>query len=160
MLIFLARSIRRFGRSSSGSMTVEFVATLPIILAALAFIFEFGRAVWAHQIVTKGVRDASRYISRAAITAGNEATIKTQAENLAKTGQLTSGGTVGFPWNNGTTFTIDLTVGSYTTPDYANDFDVAQVSAAVPMDLAMLAFMGIGTSYIISTADQTALYGE
>lgn len=159
MLISLARPIKKFGRSNSGSMTVEFVATLPMILAALAFIFEFGRAIWAHQVITKGVRDASRFISRAPITAGNEAAIKAQAENLAKTGQL-SGGTAGFPWNNSTTFTINLAVGSYTTPDYANDFDVAQISAAVPMDLAMLAFMGIGTAYTISTADQTALFGE
>lgn len=58
----LARS--RFARADGASVTVEFVATLPMLLAALAITFEFGRGLWYHHIVTKGVRDATRYAAR------------------------------------------------------------------------------------------------
>jgi Flp pilus assembly protein TadG len=56
--------LRRFGRDDRGGVTVEFVATLPMILAALAIVFEFGRGLWYHHVVTKGVRDAARYAAR------------------------------------------------------------------------------------------------
>ena len=54
----------RFARADAGSVTVEFVAALPMLLAALAIMFEFGRGLWYHQVVTKGVRDAARYAAR------------------------------------------------------------------------------------------------
>jgi Flp pilus assembly protein TadG len=54
----------RFLRDDGGGVTVEFVATLPMMLAALAVVFEFGRGLWYHHVVTKGVRDAARYAAR------------------------------------------------------------------------------------------------
>ncbi|HEX6011247.1 MAG TPA: TadE family protein [Geminicoccaceae bacterium] len=56
--------LRRLTRDDRGGVTVEFVATLPMILAALAIMFEFGRGLWYHHVVTKGVRDAARYAAR------------------------------------------------------------------------------------------------
>src|SRR5262252_8844339 len=49
----------------AGSMTVEFVAVIPVLLAALAFSFEFGRALWAYDVMTRDVRAGVRYLSRA-----------------------------------------------------------------------------------------------
>ena len=56
--------MRRFLHDERGGMTVEFVTALPMILAALVIAFEAGRGLWFHQIVTKSVRDATRFASR------------------------------------------------------------------------------------------------
>ena len=65
----MLRRLVAFLRQDQGIMTVEFVATVPLFLGILVLMFEFGRGLWYHQIVTKGVRDGARYISRAPLTA-------------------------------------------------------------------------------------------
>ena len=53
---------RRAFRHEDGSITVEFVVTFPLILAALAFSFEFGRLFIAHHTAVNNVRAAVRYL--------------------------------------------------------------------------------------------------
>jgi Flp pilus assembly protein TadG len=59
------RQLVRLLGEERGSLVVEFVIALPLVLVILVLIAEFGRAFWYHQIVTKGVRDGVRYLSRA-----------------------------------------------------------------------------------------------
>ena len=57
--------IRRLSRSESGTATVEFALFLFLILMPFLFgIFDIGRALEQHHVVTKSVRDAARYIAR------------------------------------------------------------------------------------------------
>ena len=57
--------IRRLSRSDSGTATVEFALFLFLILMPFLFgIFDIGRALEQHHVVTKSVRDAARYMAR------------------------------------------------------------------------------------------------
>lgn len=57
--------IRRLSRSRTGTATVEFALFLFLILMPFLFgIFDLGRALEQHHVVTKSVRDAARYIAR------------------------------------------------------------------------------------------------
>ena len=81
----LPRPLARLLRQERGSLVVEFVIALPLILAMLILIAEFGRAFWYHQIVTKGVRDGVRFLSRAPAAEFDQFALR--ARYLAMTGQ-------------------------------------------------------------------------
>ena len=77
------RSIRDFGRDEGATAAIEFVVTLPMFLAMLAFAFEFGQLFLAHQTTVNNVRSAARFLSRVALTEANE----NRAERIIRTGQ-------------------------------------------------------------------------
>lgn len=58
----------KFVKGADGSVTIEFVVTIPLFLAALAFAFEFGQAFLAHQSTVNNVRSASRYLARVPVS--------------------------------------------------------------------------------------------
>ncbi len=77
--------IRRLSRSESGTATVEFALFLFLILMPFLFgIFDIGRALEQHHVVTKSVRDAARYIAR---VPGYDATTPFEV-NCAETGAM------------------------------------------------------------------------
>ncbi|MDP3738234.1 MAG: TadE/TadG family type IV pilus assembly protein [Hyphomonadaceae bacterium] len=78
-----------FGAQDSGAVTIEFVVTLPLFLAALAFAFEFGNIFVAHQATVNNVRAASRYLSRSDMSASDI----TKATNMVRNGRLAGGTT-------------------------------------------------------------------
>jgi hypothetical protein len=82
------RSGRRFAAGHDGAVTIEFVCTMPLFLAALAFAFEFGQFFLAHQSTVNNVRAATRYLSRTDANVQNQIV----ARRIVRTGQL-SGGT-------------------------------------------------------------------
>jgi Flp pilus assembly protein TadG len=151
-------SIGRFFRNRKGSITVEFVATLPIIVAALAFSYEFGRCLWAQQIATKDVRDAARYLSRQ--QAPLTGTVKTQAQNLTVTGQVT-GGTAHFPWSASTQVAIADPYATFSgPPNIRVAVSVIEVRGTIPLQISFLSFLGINTSITLVAADQVRLAGN
>jgi hypothetical protein len=60
--------LMEFVTDHRGSMTVEFVAFAPLLIAALVVSFEFGRAFWAFDVVTRDVRAGVRYLARNSAT--------------------------------------------------------------------------------------------
>jgi Flp pilus assembly protein TadG len=58
--------INRFRRSQSGAALVEFGVSLPLILIVAFGIIESMRLLWSFQAAVAGVRDATRYVARAA----------------------------------------------------------------------------------------------
>jgi hypothetical protein len=74
---------RRFLTEERGTATIEFLVTLPLFLAALAFVFEFGRYFVAYQQTANNVRSAARYISQVDLTPDNES----KAEKIIRTGR-------------------------------------------------------------------------
>jgi Flp pilus assembly protein TadG len=78
-------AFRSFLADRQGLGTIEFVATLPMFLAALAFAFEFGMLFLAHQSVTNNVRAATRFLSR--VPAPYSSENRAIAVNLIRTGQ-------------------------------------------------------------------------
>jgi hypothetical protein len=68
-------------------VTIEFVCTVPLFLAALAFAFEFGQFFLAHQSTVHNVRAASRYLSRTDVASAD----RTRARAIVRTGQIAGG---------------------------------------------------------------------
>src|SRR5436305_7452424 len=99
--MIIAKALRQFAGTSNGSVTVEFIATLPLLLVTLAFSFEFGYALWAYDVASRDVQAAARYLARACSAGVTPCTLSatdtTKALNVAMTGSPT--GTVKhFPW--------------------------------------------------------------
>ncbi len=58
--------LARFWRDRRGTALVEFAISLPLVLVIFATIVESARTLFAYQAAIAGVRDASRYLARAA----------------------------------------------------------------------------------------------
>lgn len=58
--------LRRLAADESGNQLVEFAFVLPMMLLVFGVIIEGGRMMWSYQTVVAGVRDASRFLARAA----------------------------------------------------------------------------------------------
>lgn len=152
--------VRNFANDHRGSMTVEFVAMVPVLVLTLVVGFEFGRALWAYDIITRDVRAAVRYLSR---TNPYDATAKTQATNVAKTGSP-SGTTLRFPWTNAATVAYSET--AFTTANYSVNGNVITATATVPISLSMLTVLNrfrsstVATSYTLVVTDQVRWIGN
>ena len=77
-------AIRRL-RDDRGVAAIEAAAALPFIVALGAGVFEFGSLFYNMELMQTGVRDAARYLARAASPIAAE----TVAKNLAVTGSVT-----------------------------------------------------------------------
>jgi Flp pilus assembly protein TadG len=74
-------------KKQNGVALVEFALILPFLLLLSMLTFEFGRAIWEYNTLTKSVRDAARYL--AIQTPGTKIT---QARNLMVYGNLAGTG--------------------------------------------------------------------
>ena len=86
----MRRLLERLIRDERGGPLAEFALGLIPLVIAFALIFEFGRAFWIHQAAIKGVRDATRYLTRVEDPASPAA--QAVAERLMLTGQQAAGG--------------------------------------------------------------------
>jgi Flp pilus assembly protein TadG len=158
-VLTLIGRLRRLRGDERGSVVVEFVITLPLILAMLVLIAEFGRAIWYHHVVTKGVRDATRFLSRAPVT--ELASYSERAAWLAMTGVPTENAAPIYAWWTDIA-TVDVS-GPTTlagTPDFRTPFQVVSVQAAVPATFPLLVLLGQSTTLTIAAADQARYIGD
>jgi hypothetical protein len=81
------KSLKSFLNCRQAAVTIEFVVTIPLFLAALAFSFEFGQIFLAHQSTVNNVRSAARYLARTDLTTGDYR----RANNIIRTGQVDGG---------------------------------------------------------------------
>src|SRR5437667_1565005 len=79
-------------RNREGSALVEATVVVPVLFTLTFGVYEFSWVFYTHQLVSAGIRDAARYAAKASADPCASATI-TDAQNLAATGQITSGGT-------------------------------------------------------------------
>ncbi len=158
-------SLRNFIANSNGSMAVEFVVLVPMLLSALVFSFEFGKAFWAYDTITRDLRGAVRYLARASTDCS---TFHTEAENIATTG-VTSGGTAHFPWTGSPAF--NYTYAPFSGPNYNSSGTVVTMKADVPITLTFLDFLNrilatrgpnpaIQIDYTLSVAYQARCIGS
>lgn len=93
----MKRILLRLARDERGGPLAEFALGVIPLIIAFALIFEFGRAFWMHQAAIKGVRDATRYLTR--VEDPSSAAAQLVAQRLLMTGQQAAGGTA--RWNSG-----------------------------------------------------------
>ena len=89
-----------------GVAAVEFGILLPFMMVLLAGVSDLGRSIWQSHALTKGVRDAARYLSR--VDAPFTGTQLTAARNLALRGSFN--GTLPYPfahWASSVTINVD-----------------------------------------------------
>ncbi len=89
-----------------GVAAVEFGILLPFMMVLLAGVSDLGRSIWQSHALTKGVRDAARYLSRVDVPfTGPQLTA---ARNLALRGSFN--GTLPYPfahWASSVTINVD-----------------------------------------------------
>jgi hypothetical protein len=101
-----SREIRRGSRSSLGQALVETALVLPILLAIIGGIIQFGVAFWAQNTLTQVARDTGRWAATQQITPCNSApslaAVAGQADTVAQSSSL-----IGYEdgeWNSATGF--------------------------------------------------------
>ncbi|MFN2421399.1 MAG: TadE/TadG family type IV pilus assembly protein, partial [Gemmatimonadota bacterium] len=57
---FLLRAVRTVKRAEGGQSLIEFAIVLPVLLALVIGIFEFGRAWNVYQVITNAAREGAR----------------------------------------------------------------------------------------------------
>ncbi|MDE2184285.1 MAG: pilus assembly protein [Alphaproteobacteria bacterium] len=165
--------LKSFLRSQTGSVTVEFVASVPVLLAGLAVCFEFGRAFLAYEIASTDMEVAARYLSH---TSSVTAASILQAENLAQCGTTTTGCTKHWPWNVGgaTSPSITETTESCTTTGrcatcsavgtdclpFNQDVTDVKLAAQIPMTLSLLGYIGVNELYTMQIVDRVMWIGS
>ena len=83
------RSLRSILQADRGAALVEAAMILPIFLALVGGVYEFGFFLYQEQLVTTGVDDAARYLALSSDP--TSAATQTDVKNLAVTGLLKGG---------------------------------------------------------------------
>lgn len=163
-----ARRIRSFLCDAAGSITVEFVVMVPVLLVALVFSFEFGRALWAYDVMTRDVRAATRFLSRDRGAAPPDAQAAfLRAQNVAETGSP-SGSQKHFPWSIASAaFNITTPAKTGALTEYNSAVTVYRMSASLPLTLSFLEAIDnflnsdvVTNNYTLVVTDEVRWVGE
>jgi len=154
--------LQDFRGDEGGSYTVEFVILVPLLLAALVFSFEFARALWAYDVMTRDVEAGARFLARSSTAPTAPCSVPSTAQDYIQKG---TDAKTHFPWNGGTpVFTCNLV--PFSNKDFSQDGSVIQLTAKVPVTLSLLSFLdtvtgvSLKTSYTLSVSDQTRFIGN
>jgi len=102
----MIRLSKRLITDDRGGAIAEFMLGLVPLIIAFALIFEFGRAFWSHQAVIKGVRDATRFLTR--VEDPNDPTAQAVAQRLLLTSQQAPGGVE--RWSSGSAAPMEVSI--------------------------------------------------
>lgn len=136
-------SLKTLCRSDRGAALVEAAFILPVFLALVCGVYEFGFFLYQEQLVTSGVRDAARYLT---LTADPTSTInQNQARSLAVTGSTVGATPRVAGWS---TSDVSITVSSVDNADgtYSGGATVQIVTVStsfVDPSLGFLSLLGL-----------------
>lgn len=143
-------------------MVTEFVITMPLLLIFLFGLIGTGQLLWYHHIITNGVRDGTRYLSR--VDSPTADPHLTRAKNMAMKGIVGAGGSIFYFWTDANS--IDVSMLSIANPDNAFREDgpvpVVRMSATVAVNLPVLsfAFLGMSPSITYTVVDEARWIGR
>jgi hypothetical protein len=151
------RTLGQLHRAEDGVATVEFSIVFFFILVPLFIgIAVFGWALWQHQAATKGVRDATRYLTRVADPLALDA--QAQATSLLAYGEL-DGGAPPAGWS--LAVTTASPGGTFRREPLIVTVTATVDLGAVPNSLAgLLGVLGLGPGLTLTVTDQARHYGE
>ena len=156
--------LNRFITDDRGGAIAEFMLGLVPLVLALALIFEFGRAFWSHQAVIKGVRDATRYLTR--VEDPSDPAVQAVAQSLLLTSQQGPGGVQ--RWSSGSAAPMEVSItavpnagGTFRGPDPIRMVNVAaNVELQLPMGGVFALFGGSPSVVTYSVGDTGRHYGK
>ena len=105
MVAITGRS-RAIWTADTGSALIEASIVLPLLLALIGGVFEFGFFLYQEQLITVGVRDAARYLALTHDPMSNVS--QSDARNLAVTGSI-GGGAPRVPGWTGNAVSVTVT---------------------------------------------------
>ena len=141
----MRRSPIKFATGDDGSSTIEFVVTMPLFLAALAFAFEFGQLFLAHQATVNNVRAAARYLSRSDLSVADIAA----AKNIVRTGKFAGGTPAEYLTTVNATVNIDTSYTTFSAPTFSRSGQTFRIVTRVDFPLTIFGFIdGGGTASI------------
>ncbi|MGH6913181.1 MAG: TadE/TadG family type IV pilus assembly protein [Geminicoccales bacterium] len=161
----MRRLLTRLTKDDGGGAIAEFMLGLVPLIIVFAIIFEFGRAFWSHQAVIKGVRDATRYLTR--VEDPSDPAAQAVAQRLLLTSQQAAGGTV--RWSSGSAAPmevsiteIDNTSGTFRGPATIRIVNVAaNVELQLPLGGVFALFGGEPLGVVTYSVGDTARhYGQ
>jgi hypothetical protein len=161
----MMNSLRRVVGDDRGGALAEFMLGMIPLVIAFALIFEFGRAFWSHQAAIKGVRDATRYLTR--VEDPEDPAAKEIAQRLLLTGQQAAGGTA--RWSSGSSLPMEVSITEFDNdpptfrgPDTIRIVNVAaNVELQLPLSGVFALFGGSGLGVVTYSVGDTARhYGE
>jgi Flp pilus assembly protein TadG len=89
---------KSFSRDDNGSALVEAAIVIPVLLTLFLGVFEFSALFWEQQLISSGVRDAARFLSRCLGVSArsdclnvSETAVEEAAKNLAVYGSISGG---------------------------------------------------------------------
>jgi hypothetical protein len=136
----LRRCVELLLAAERGAALVEAAVALPVFLALVGGVYEFGFLLYQEQIVDSGLRDAARYL---ALTSDpNEVTNQSFAKNLAVSGSIDGGPPRVVGW---TPAEITVSVGSIDNEpkSYASERVVQVVTVSTSFPGHSLGFLGL-----------------
>jgi Flp pilus assembly protein TadG len=155
---------RLIGDDRGGAIAEFMLGLIPLVLA-FALIFEFGRAFWSHQAVIKGVRDATRYLTR--VEDPTDPAAQAVAQRLLLTGQQAPGGVA--RWSSGSEPPMEVLVtgfanagGTFRGPATIQIVNLAaNVELQLPLSDVFALFGGSALGVITYSVSDTARhYGK
>ena len=88
-----ARLHKLIWRNDDGSALIEATLVVPVLMVLALGVYEFSWFFYRQQLISTGVRDAARYISRFPDFITCNSGVWPAAQNLATTGRIADGGT-------------------------------------------------------------------
>ncbi len=154
--------LHRLRRCERGTAVTEFVVSLPLLLVFLFGLIGMAQLLWYHHIITSGVRDGTRYLSR--VDSPTADPHLTRGKNIAMKGIVGGGGSVFYFWTNASSIAV-------TQVDIANPGGAFRDSGAVPVvrmtatvnvSLPVLGFvlLGINPSITYTVTDEARWIGR
>jgi hypothetical protein len=161
----MMRLPKRLMTDDHGGALAEFLLGLVPLVLAFALIFEFGRAFWSHQAVIKGVRDATRFLTR--VEDPSSPAAQAVGESLLLTSQQAAGGVE--RWSSGAAAPMEVSItaipnagGTFRGPDPIRMVNVAaNVELQLPMGGLFALFGGSSLGVVTySVGDTGRHYGK
>lgn len=166
----------RFWTAEGGTAGAELALILPVLLLLLFGIMELGRLMHDYHVVSKGVRDATRYLTRVpvdctgGVPSGPTATELTVAKNLAmsadyNTGSISAGDHLLGYWTNPNSIAISTVCqangGNYLGVYRDDDFiPRLTVTATVPFAFMFGTFIASAATFSMVVSHNQVGIGE
>jgi adhesin HecA-like repeat protein len=152
------RALKSILRANGGAALVEGAIILPVFLALVGGVYEFGFFLYQEQLVTSGIQDAARYLAFSSDP--TSVTTQIEAGNLAVTGSMNGGPSRVTGWS---TSNVSVTISSVdnSTGTYSGGSRVQLVTVSTSFldpTLGFLALLGLNPP-TISVSHQERVVG-
>lgn len=158
-----------FARSDAGTAAAEMALVTPLLIILMFGAFELGNYFLSEHVVVKAVRDGARYAARQAFSnytcpSTVNTTMRTNVQELTRTGKVTGGTARLRGWTNNSTVTVAITcqaVGTTYSGVYngMTNIPVVTVTASVPYDPLFNSLGFTSSSLLLNAESQSAVMG-